>query len=1090
MRTWALASVVVLLFFGIFASANAQLADNVVINEVDINPSGDDAKAVSEWVELFNPTDEIVDLGGWKIASTSVTKKTLTLSPGAKIKPGEYLLLSYTTLWFPDVNEKVQLRDNFGNVIDETPPLTDKQNDFFSWQRKYDGIDTNSANDWIFRMSSAGSTNGRLPDVRGGFGELAINVKTDKNSYLFDDTAIISGNVTKRVYQEKPYFSQEQVTIHISGPGGFNKLVTLYPDRNLEFKTDLKLSKVLGVIGGTYSVTVSYDVVQDKTVFAVGDKTQVTVEQQEADLTISTDKTAYLPGQVVKISGRTSDVIPLEGLEYKVINPDRMLIFSGNLYPTPRGEFSGQVFMTTVKPVFGTFTIKANYGNQHAETTFELVNDLKDAQNIILRTDKQAYGLGETVIISGKSNRFVPALDLEVLQTGTTAIGKETTNVFRIKDQVKLAGDSSFEYKLQMPSDAKRLGDYRVTVSKEFGKAETFFKIVEDPEQYIVSEKKMFVSTDKANYDAGEIMIITGHVIPKTRSTFQAIPVHITLQDESGKALTIVGLDKKLKLRDDSLITAYTLTAIPDAVGNYRVETVLNRAFFPPGTYIVEASYDKSITSTLFSVSGGLDTRDTSINAKLDKSVYGLGETVNLQGTWHSGQSAVKIVLTKPDGKTVNSGAKVDNNKFSWSWTIPKSDFATADIRDPRAPRPTVFGTYKITLSGTSQTTDLFFKVSANPEAETLEIKPLDVRTEKAVYTAGEKLVVEGNAIKRTQKSVITGGIIPDRVTIQVKHMNNKQILEANAPFDNAGNFRATFDLPLTVFKDGTYKVVAIHQKLRADTTFEVRNNLPLDGDGELAIRVTTDKEEYSPGETIGISGSLNKIVSLQNIQLTIIPDEKTKSDCGTLYCGLSGDKIDLNRYYNNGIYNYNYKLPSNVGLGTYIIQIDTAFGTFTNTFKVVEKKEPVKIEPKPLGKISDKFNRITDSLIDIPLFEQNVEDQLVAPSLLSGSLFSSRGSEASVNLLIMADDGSCVIGQEEGCLISSSTKETQNGYEIVTFAGLDYKVSYSGPEQFLETFSIEPVDGIIPNSIWSVEVVKENQPSRFYYEVTYKPIQ
>ena len=33
------------------------ITDHVVINEVDTNPFGDDSLAISEWVELYNPTD-------------------------------------------------------------------------------------------------------------------------------------------------------------------------------------------------------------------------------------------------------------------------------------------------------------------------------------------------------------------------------------------------------------------------------------------------------------------------------------------------------------------------------------------------------------------------------------------------------------------------------------------------------------------------------------------------------------------------------------------------------------------------------------------------------------------------------------------------------------------------------------------------------------------------------------------------------------------------------------------------------------------------------------------------------------------------
>ena len=65
----------VLLLAGILAPAYAASTDHVVINEVDINPPGDDSKSISEWVEIYNPTDSDVDLGGWNIASTTILKK-------------------------------------------------------------------------------------------------------------------------------------------------------------------------------------------------------------------------------------------------------------------------------------------------------------------------------------------------------------------------------------------------------------------------------------------------------------------------------------------------------------------------------------------------------------------------------------------------------------------------------------------------------------------------------------------------------------------------------------------------------------------------------------------------------------------------------------------------------------------------------------------------------------------------------------------------------------------------------------------------------------------------------------------------------
>lgn len=1088
MRTLPLAGIIAaLLFIGVLSVHAEEIADHVVINEVDTNPSGDDAKSISEWVELYNPTSEDVDIGGWKIASTTVAKKTLALPAGATIKAGQFIVYSYTNLWFPDVSEKVQLRDGEGKIVDETPRITDKENNFSSWQRKFDAVDSDTSNDWVFRTSSAGSSNGKLESAVGEYSELIVSVKADKKNYLFGDTALITGNVSKRVYQEKPYFTQAQLIIDVDGPGSIDIKRTLYPDRNLQFKTEIKLDKVRGIGAGTYTVAVSYAGSDDTTLFVVGDKQVLAEEKQESELVISTDKSSYIPGQSVKISASTTQIIPLEGLKYEVYDAKNIRIFSGKLYPTSDGKFSGQIFMTTVKPVYGSYDVIADYGKQHAEATFELLKDIKDAENLVLTTDKKAYGLDETIIISGRSNKHVVALDVEVLQTGITAIGKDTKNVFKIQDQVTLAGDSTFRYELKIPSGQERLGDYRVTVSKEFGKAIAYFKIVEDPDNYIPTKDDNFVSTDKASYFPGEKITINGHVIPKTRTSYEAIPVKISITDENGKALSIIAKDKKLRVRDDSIIAAYGFTAIPDTTGSYKIETTLNPSTFKTGVYFIKATYDDLVATAMFSVKGE-NGANTKISAKTDKQVYGLDEKVTLEGTLLTGQSSVKIILTRPDGKTVNAGARVDDGKLSWSWTTPNKEYSLADIRDPRQARPSVFGNYKISIIATSEIVDVFFKVSENPETDKLEIKPLEVKAEKQSYSPGEKLKVIGSAIKRQQSSTSTGGVILDRVTVQVKSSNNKIIYDSKLDLDNAGHFEATYDMPLTIFKDGTYKITAIYQTLRADAVFEVKSSIPSGDTDKLTITLNTDKEEYSPGDTISISGMTNKVVSLGKLDLVVIPEESTKINCGNFYCGLGGKKIDLTRYYDNGLYKYDYALASDVAFGNYVVKADTEFGTFTKTFKVVEKKPEAEVKT-----ISEKVNRITDAVTEVGLYAQTMEGKTVVPILLQGSVVTPRGSEKDVNLMITTEDGQCIIGQDAECAVTKSTKNSKGGYEIAIIGAQRYKVTYSGHLPLLEKFSIAPEsdDDSIPDSVWTLEVVrKQGTISKLYYELVYKTVQ
>ena len=75
----------------------------------------------------------------------------------------------------------VQLLDAQGNVIDETPPLTDVFDDTTSWQRRTDGLDTDSPGDWINKFSTPGKTISREARVeQQAFSDLEISVSSIK----------------------------------------------------------------------------------------------------------------------------------------------------------------------------------------------------------------------------------------------------------------------------------------------------------------------------------------------------------------------------------------------------------------------------------------------------------------------------------------------------------------------------------------------------------------------------------------------------------------------------------------------------------------------------------------------------------------------------------------------------------------------------------------------------------------------------------------------------------------------------------------------------------------------------------------------
>ncbi len=1079
----------VVLLAGILIPAYAQTSsDHVVINEVEINPPGNDASSVSEWVEIYNPTNSNVDLSGWKIASTTVLKKTMTIPSGTIIKPGQFLTYSYQSLWFTDSNESVELRDASGTVVDKTPIQSDIFNDFKSWQRIYDGYDLDSSADWKFATSTAGSSNGKLV-VNQGTNEVTITVTSEKPSYQFGETAVIKGTVSKEVFIVKPTFQPEPILVKISGPN-FDKSVSLYPDLNRNYKTTLSLHQVLGVNEGTYNVSVTYAGVNAKTSFSVGHQLIEQTKKEDTSLSIFTDKSQYLPGQLVSITGFTSKVIPFEGMKITVKDSEGKVISEGNLYPT-KDKFSSNVYITTVKPAYGTYQIFAEYSDKSALTTFDVVTDIKENVPISLWTDKSAYALGETVTITGRVNQvWISSLDLEILQTKQSNISTGSDSGFKILDVARIMGDGTFTYSFKIPDNSKRLGDYRISVAKEIGSASVVIHAVTNPDEFIVSNEPLTVNTDKEVYEFGGKIKVNGFIRdPSVNSSYKTgTPVKISISHEDGSPLEILALEPGTKTRiNNGNIVAYDFTAIPEISGSYALELKVSKNIFTVGNYVVKSEYAGHTATKTFSIIDPISVKDGP-QITLDKEVYGLSQNVILTGIFPpTGDASVKITMTKPDGTKVLSGATIDSQRFTWTWTTPIADkvqnIKTFDGRDVIK---TNFGVYKIKVATDSFSKDLFFKVSANPLTDTLSNTPLFVTTEKSLYKAGEKLKVIGNVIKRVQGD--EGLVVPDRVKIQILDgvFPYKQILESAVYPNQGGDFISLFDLPITIFAEGSYTVKATYNQAKAQSTFGVANDFLFGSDESLTLLVTQDKTEYYPGDTVVVNGKPNKLIYLEKFDVSVIKKSTTELTCGSFYCGKHTGPVTTIRPSESGSFTFEYKIPNTTtAIGKYEVTVDAKFETKSLKFNVVEKPIPPKLDT-----LIEKENRISEKTISIVTAEKTSDGQTLSPRVLSGSLFTtSRGDESSVNLQVSASDGTCIIGQSEGCLVSESTRKPGQIYDIVEIDGVSLNVRYSGPDVRLEKFSIVPESsaGFLPDTNWNIEIIKDEQISRFYYKITYK---
>lgn len=1085
----------ILLLGGLVVTASAQSSTNhVVINEIDINPPGDDSKSVLEWVELYNPTSSKIDISGWQIASTTALKKTMTISPGTFIEPGKYLTFSYQSLWFADSNELVELKDKNGVVVDKTPLLSDPKNDLTSWQRIYDGYDLDNSNDWKFATPTAGSSNGKVTTTESK-SDVTVTVSTDKSSYIFGQTATIKGNISKQVFITAPYFHADEISVKITGPK-YDKTISLYPDLTLNYKTTLNLQQVLGVSKGVYLVSVTYGGATSQTSFSVGDEIIPNVIAKNNTLSITTDKSQYLPGETLSLTGITTEAIPFEGLKFNIKDPNGKIISTGSLYPT-NGKFSTNVYITPVNPAFGTYQITAEYFDKSSLAFFEVVKDIKEAKAISIWTDKDAYALGETVIVTGRlNNLWVQFMNLEILQTknaalATTALGGGNSG-FKILDTIKISGDGTFTYSFKIPNSDVRLGDYKISVSQSLGSASKTIHAVANPDDFIVSSNPISISTDKLIYNLGDTMTISGFIKnPVTSSTYQTASVAISISHQDGRPLEIVTQAPNARLHN-GVVVAYDFTATPDPSGRFSVQTKVLQNAFAEGSYKIKAEYRGLTTSTSVGITDPLKLSSGAL-ISLDKQVYGLGEPVVLTGILPpSGANSVTVSLTKPDGSVVNSGATVDNQRFTWSWITPISEKPLTIKTDDRSVTKSNYGIYKIRVSTASAGVDVFFKVSSDPEKDTLTLTPLYVTTEKSLYKAGEKLKVVGTIIKRDQGS--EGLVVPERVTIRVLDNTTpfKQILESSVYPDQGGNFQSLFDLPVTVFKEGEYKIKALYSGKQSETVFTIANDFSFGSTDKLSLLLATDKSDYYPGDVVTVSGKPNKLIYLEKFDVSVIQKKADEITCGTFFCGKHVGHVTTIRPSSSGSFSHEIMISSAPSsIGSYEITVDAGFQTKSIMFNVIEK--PVVIEPvKVPSTLIDKVNRISENKISIITNDKTIDDNQAFPRVLTGSLLTSKVDQSNVNLRITSESGICIIGPEIDCLVKDSTRKPGQIYDVVSVDGMELNVRYSGPDVYLEKFDILPVssDGFLPNTNWNVDVIKEDQTSRFYYKINYKLIE
>jgi hypothetical protein len=130
--------------------APSLITDHVVMNEFEQDPPGDDRRG-GEFVELYNPTTQPVDIAKWIIYTTHGDISSYEIPAGTTLPAGGFWHVTFTEQFIDNSEDTLVLLNALGQPIDQTPNLSDTNDDLHSWQRYPDGSEN-----WVYALPSTG----------------------------------------------------------------------------------------------------------------------------------------------------------------------------------------------------------------------------------------------------------------------------------------------------------------------------------------------------------------------------------------------------------------------------------------------------------------------------------------------------------------------------------------------------------------------------------------------------------------------------------------------------------------------------------------------------------------------------------------------------------------------------------------------------------------------------------------------------------------------------------------------------------------------------------------------------------------------
>ena len=556
-------------------------------------------------------------------------------------------------------------------------------------------------------------------------------------------------------------------------------------------------------------------------------------------------------------------------------------------------------------------------------------------------------------------------------------------------------------------------------------------------------QPRITVNLDSTTYDLNQKITASGQIVNFTPSSTNPINdmVEIRFMDSSGKIPTTSYTDDGTLCDNDicrlsSSDQSFIFKVMPEQSGNFSITTSLTSLLFNYETYTIQAS------------------------------------------TYQSGK--IKATTT-------------------FEIVAPEEEESELESEPERL----VFETCQLVMQNTSK-----------------ELKSTECSSSND-FNVGEKLIVKGKVIVENRSS---SSSLPNFVTVSIPYpkelvqtLTGPEIArsaelgyqeqtfllrdQVYSVFpDPEGNFAVAFDLRNTIYESGLYVVKSEYLNYQVEQTVRIID-VDFISEGEPELVISTDKTEYNLGETVQISGQIINTLISDQINIYFESPDVSKYNCAVIEC--LADTNEKKVIPETGLTQHNFSLTyeiatSDAALGKYTIRAASPVTPdIRTTFFVTEESSIVSVTPSVTPseeesiiakKIIKKFNRIPDSEISVTLDDMDTDSEL-KPRVIQGSLFTTaRGQEANVNIQVSTSDGLCVIGQDTSCMVNESTRKPGAIYETVTIGEEKYKIRYTGTDVRLEKFSILPEASGTEIDIkdWNVQIIKDEQPTRFYYKVSY----